>query len=189
MALDTRQCCMRSGQRIVGVERMIEIDICPVRGCVAGVTRSWETCGYVIRISGSGPIGLMASVTGGRQRRVVVVGVALCAGHRSVSACKWKHRGMIERRRRPRTRGVAESAVRGEARGYVRRIICAGKICLVTAVTGGWKRCVIVVGVALCTGHRSVRTRQRKGCVVVIERCVGPRRGVVTHCAVGRETR
>lgn len=80
MALRAGQRSVRTRQRIVRVERMIEIDVCPVRCGVAYVAGGGESGGSVTRVGCPIPIGLMAAETIGRQRCVVIVGVALCAG-------------------------------------------------------------------------------------------------------------
>jgi len=52
---------MHAGQRIVGVDRVIEIDRGPVCSGVACVAGGWECRGSVIRIVGSIPIRLVTS--------------------------------------------------------------------------------------------------------------------------------
>ena len=187
MALDASKRRMRSGERVIGVDRVIERDRCPIRGCVAGVAGCGECRGNVIGVCCSSPVRLVAAIASGRQGGVVVVGVALGAGHGGMRASEREHGRVVEGRGGPGCCGVAEGAIGGESGGHMSGIGGAGKVCLVAAIAGGGQRCVVVVGVALRAGNGDVRAGEREGSVVVIEGGAGPRRCVVAGGASGWE--
>ena len=88
---------MRTGQRVVGVGRVIEgRERSPVGSAVARFAGRREARGRVIRIRGAGKVLLVASVAIFGQRRVVAVCVALCALYGRMRARKWEHRCVIE---------------------------------------------------------------------------------------------
>ena len=90
MALDASQRGMGSGERVVGIDRVIEGDGCPVRCCVAGSAGGGETGRDVIWIGGPCKVFLVAAVATGGQGCVVVVDVALRTGNSGMRAGKGK---------------------------------------------------------------------------------------------------
>jgi len=80
MALGAGQRGMSSGQRIVGIHCVIEVDVGPVRRRMAGVAGRGKPGSRMARVCRSVPIRLVAAVAGRGQRAVVVIGVALRAG-------------------------------------------------------------------------------------------------------------
>jgi len=143
----------------------------------------------VRRIIGPAVIGFVARVAIGRYGCVVVIRVALCAGHRRVEAGQREHSRVIERRRSPVGGRVTESTVGWEACGHMGGIRGSREIHLVAAIAGRWQRGVVVIGVALCARDSNVRTGQRERCVVVIKGRCCPGRGVVASSTCGREAR
>jgi len=79
MALGAGQRGMSSGQWIVGIHRVIEVDVDPVRSRVARVAGRGKPGSRVAGVRRSIPIRLMAAVASGRKRAVVVIRMALCA--------------------------------------------------------------------------------------------------------------
>jgi len=57
-----------SGQRVIGVERVIEADVDPIRGGMTCVARVGERDCSMVRVGGAIPIGLVAAKTIRRQR-------------------------------------------------------------------------------------------------------------------------
>ena len=135
-------------------------------------------------------VGLRLQVTScaredGVVRRICVTGSA----HSISSAVVRGEPSVVERGSRPRRRGVARLAGGGKScRGMVR----VGRILIVRFVTGvaiGRDRCVVVVHVAICAGHRGMCARERESRVVVIERGRTPRCRGVAQVALLRESR
>lgn len=94
---------------------------------------------------------------------------------------------VIKRRPRPGGRSMAALARSREER-LLRRVARVGRILiigLVATIASGRQRGVVAVNVAFraLPGRYSVRAGQRKCGVVVIERGVGPDRGVMAHLA------
>ncbi len=188
MALRALQGGMRAGQGVIRVQRVIEGgDRRPCGVAVAGVACGRESRGRVAGVGGSVEVRLVATDAGGGNRRVVVVGVALRAGQRSVRTGQREHRRVVERGRIERGGVVAERAVRWEAAGNVVRVSSALEILLVAAVAGRRQGGVVVVGVARRAGHGGMRPRQRERGVVVIEGRASPVGRAVAHVACGRE--
>lgn len=187
MALDALQGRVRSGQRIVRIGRMVEVDARPVRRAVACVASCRKRSSSVARIGCALPIRLMAAVARRRQSRVVVVRVALCARHSRMRPGQREYRSMIEGGRRPVCRRVAERAVRGKSCRNVRGIVGAGEVSLVTSVAGRRQRRVVVVHMALRALNGSMRAGKREARFVVIEIRQRPRSRVVALRAVSRK--
>src|ERR1035441_8590031 len=143
---------MESRQGPVGIQRVIEGDGGPAGRVVAGVASGGESRCDVTGIRGSCEIGLVAAVAGGGQGCVVVIGVALGAGERGMSAGEREDRGVIEGGGSPVGGRVAKCAVGGEAGSYVIGVGGCGEICLVAAVAGGGQSCVVVIHMALRAG-------------------------------------
>ena len=125
VAFHAIHCCVRARQR----ERRVVVIECrssPCRRGVASVACRRKSRRGMIRIRRAIPISLVAPVTRRRQRRVVVVCMALRARNRGVSASQWERRVVvIERRRAPRTRRMADRAICRESRSHViRDLLC-----------------------------------------------------------------
>ena len=174
VALHAGERRVNSGEWIVGVRRMIEVDGGPVRRRMAGVAGGGKSCCSVRRVCGAIPIRLVAAEASSRQCCVVVVDMALRARNGGMSASQREDRSMIERRRRPAARGMAECAVGRESARDMRGVRSSIKVRLVASITRGRKGRVVVVDVALRTGDCRVRPGEREGRVVVVERCGGP---------------
>lgn len=95
---------------------------------------------------------------------------------------------MVPVRRDPRGGVVARGAGSREARGHVVRIRRAAVVSLVARIAVRGQRRVVVVHVATGAGNGCMRSRQREGCVVVIERRGNPCRRVVANIALLRES-
>jgi len=96
---------------------------------------------------------------------------------------KRKDRRMIESRRSPVSRRVAQRAIGREAGGDVSRIRGPSEIRFMAAVASCRQRSVIVIRVATRARHSRMRSRQRERCRVVIEARSGPIRGRVAGTA------
>lgn len=83
---------------------------------------------------------------------------------------------------------MANLASRRETRGDVIGVGCACVLGLVTAVTSRRRSREDIVDVAFAAGRRDVRAGQRELCLGVIECSAGPRTGVMTDLARGRES-
>ena len=95
--------------------RMIERCSRPRRRCMAGGAGRREPGGSVVRIGRAVVVALVATDAGGRQRRVVVIHVAVGASHGGVRSGQRESRGVvIEGRAGPVGRAVADIARRRE---------------------------------------------------------------------------
>lgn len=98
---------------------------------------------------------------------------------------------VVEGRIRPRSRVVAVLASCRE-KLRLRRVSRVGSLVIVGLVAtdaSGRQSCVVIVDVAIgaLSRRRLMRSRQREGRIVVIERRVGPHRRVVAQLASRRE--
>jgi len=101
---------------------------------VASLARGREPRGDVVRVVRSLIIRLMAAIAGRRQRRVVVVHMALRARNRHVEARQRECcQIVIKRCLQPRRGVVAHLAGVREPNGSMRRVICAVVIRHVTS--------------------------------------------------------
>ena len=142
----------------------------PGTGVVASLACGRETSRGVVRIVRRLIVRLMAAITGGRQRGVVVVHVALRAGDGYVEAGQRECRQvMVERRLQPRGGVVAYLAGVGESHRCVRRIVGAVVIRHVASRARGVGEVVVSVHVTLGARDVHVEAGQRKPGVVVIE--------------------
>ena len=155
--------------RELRVLRVIERCTSPRGRVVAGLARSREEL-RLRRMSRTGRvvvIGLMAANARGRQRRVIVVDVAIGAYPRRNGVRARKGEGcvvVIERGIRPDGRVVAEFASCRESGSRMGRIGCARVVLLMTRIAERAVQRVIVIDVAVgaeARRHR-VRTGQRK---------------------------
>jgi len=110
---------------------VVESRIGPRRCVVALGAIGWEPGRNVGRIVRAVEISLVASVAGRGQSRVVVVGMALCAGHRGMCARQRKRCGaVVKGRGRPSAGGMAGGAIRRKSSRDVVGIGSPGEICL-----------------------------------------------------------
>jgi len=123
-----------------------------------------------------------------KNRIVAGIGVARGANTLGVAVGNRKP-GVIERRSGPRRGGVAAGTARREPGGRVVGIVGPPIVSRVTAIAVGGKTGVVIVYVATRAGRAGVLPGQRKRCVVMIKRPLGPSHGVVAHLAGGRKTK
>jgi len=152
-----------AGHRSVGAGqrerccRVIESRTGPVSRAVAKGTVHREACLHVIGICGLVEIRQVAAVAVSRHRGVVIIHVALRAGHRLVSTgereCSCR---MVECRSGPVHGAVAERAVRWERGLRVIRISGLVVVRQVTAAADARRRRKIIADVALRTGRGGV---------------------------------
>lgn len=159
----------------------------PIGIGVARVTGRWESHGNVTRIRGPGEIRLMAAVAVGRQRRVVVIRVALRTSQCGMRSQQREYRRMIESRRSPVSGRVTQGAIGREAARHVRRIRSSRKIRLMAAIACRWQRCVVVIRVATRASDSGMCARQRERRGRVIKTGPGPIRSRMTSGARGGE--
>jgi len=98
VALHTGQCRVEASQRVIRIQRVVEGRIRPVRVAVAGVAGVREVPLRMARIGRIGEISDVARVAVLRDRRVVVVDVALRARHGRVESKQWEVCRVIEHR-------------------------------------------------------------------------------------------
>lgn len=101
VTLNAGQGRVHARQRVVRIQRVVEIDGSPVARVVARIARCRETSGSVPGIIRPGPVCLMAAEACRRECRVVVVGVTLHARKCCVNASEREYRSVVERRRGP----------------------------------------------------------------------------------------
>lgn len=123
----------------------------------------------------------------GKHCVIVWIGVARRAHAISVSVID-REVGVIPVGRNPRGGVMASRAGRRESRRRVVRVGGACVISLVARIAGRRQGGVVVIDVATGTGNGHVRTRQRECRVVVIEAGRNPRRRVMAHIALLRES-
>jgi len=136
VALSAGHSCVHACQRVIRKDGMIKRDVGPVRRGMACITGSRKSRGDVIGIRGPIEIRLVAAVAGGRQRRVVVVGVALRARNSRMRSRQRERGRVIESGRGPAAGRVAQGTIRGEAGRNMIWICGPGKIRLVARVAG-----------------------------------------------------
>ena len=130
---------------------------------------------------------VIAVATRALEHRVVArVRMAGCADSVRVAMVGREVR-VIECCPRPCRRGVTGSARRRESGGRVIRVSRSVVIGLVAAYARRWQRRVVVIHVAVRTGHGGVRARQRESRRVVIEGRAGPVCRAVANVARCRE--
>lgn len=141
---------------------MVETGSSPTRCGVAHRAIGGETAGNVRRIRGPLEVCLVAGVAGGGSVVVVVVGVALRAGHGGVLARQriMRVEGVIELGIGPIDRGVAGRAVARQPELHVRRIIAVLVVGRVARVALRRRSLVHIIDVARDAWQRSVRSRK-----------------------------
>ena len=138
---------------------MIERCSCPRCRRVARRACSWEPRRRVVWISRAGVIRLMARVAIRGYRGVVVVHVAIGAGHRGVRPSQRERRVVVIKRRRLPCRGVvAQVASLRESRRHMVGSRGAIKVGEMASNTSRVIQAVIVVDVTLCALQGSVRS-------------------------------
>ena len=130
---------------------------------VTRLAGGWESGCNVVRVGGAVVVSLVAAVTGGRKRQVVIVDVAAGTRHGRMESGQ-RERGVvvIERRWNPCGGVVANLALLREANLRVVGRVGGVEVIQVTSDAGGAGQVVIVVDVALRTLQRGVRAGQRK---------------------------
>jgi hypothetical protein len=96
VALHASQGRVHSSEWIIRIRSVIEVDGGPIARGVAGIARRRKASRHMARIVCLGPVALVTSETGNRQRCVVVVRVALRAGNRGMGASQREDRVVIE---------------------------------------------------------------------------------------------
>jgi hypothetical protein len=155
VALRASQSGVRSRQRVMGIERVIEGDGGPVCGGVASGASGGEAGSRVIRIVRSREVRPMAAIAGGWQGCEVVIDMALQTWDSGMRAGQREVR-VIEGRSHPSAGGVAHGAVRGEAGSHVVRIPGPVEVGLVACVAGCGCGIVMIVYMALRARHACV---------------------------------
>ena len=157
---------------------------------MTGLTARRKARRQVIRVSRALVILLMTAIAGRRQRGVVVVHVAICAGNLGVETGQGKWCVVvIEGSAGPRRGVVAGIAGLGETAGYVVRIRCALEIFEVASYAGAAGEPVISVDVALRALQRAMRAGKSESRRSVVETRSGPGSRSVATVAGLRERR
>ena len=185
---------MTGGTNAVGTaviqreERVIECGSCPRRCRVAGGASRREPSSLVVRIRGGHILRLVTRVAIHRNRRVVVVQVAIGARNRSVRT-RQRERSIVvvERGIGPNRRVVAEVARLRETCRHVAGIIGCVEIVQVAVHAGRAGDVVIAVDVALGALQRGVGAGKRKARRRMIKGSSGPGCRAVAYRAIGRE--
>lgn len=152
----------------------------PRRRGVAGLAGGWETGSRVIRIRRGLVISLVTGEAASRNRGVVVVYVAIGAGHGRVLAGQRKRRVVvIKGGRNPCRRVMAYLALLRKSRLNVVRIGRSVEILQVAGGAGRAVQAVVAVHVALRTLQRHVHPGQGEAGRCVVESRVRPGRGRV----------
>ena len=181
---------------IHGKPGMVESGSRPRRGGMAGCARRREhgRGRGVNRVRGRRVIRFMAAVTIGGERRVIVVHMAIRAGHRRVRASEREGRGaVIEGAIRPQCGVVAELAGRWEA--YLNMVYRRSRVVVVIQVARdasrvGAGQAVVIVDMTVGAYPRRNRVRigQSKSRRGVIEFAIRPEHRVVATFTSRRET-
>ena len=146
-----------------------------------------ETRSHVIRAVRGGVFRAVASVTVGRNGCVVIVLVAVRAGHRRMLPRQREARiVVVEGRGRPSGRAVTHLALLWKIHGCMVRVIRALIVLLMAGVAGRRREIKVPVLVALPTLHVRMRTRERKRRLRMVKRCRLPSRRRVAHLALLR---
>lgn len=167
---------------------VVERCIGPVRRVVAGGAGRRETGCSVIGVICLLIIQLVAAVAIGRERRVVIVHVAICAGHvhmrpRQREGCVV----VIEGRGSPACRAMANVALLREAD---RDMVWIGGLLKIGEVATDARRIgdvVVSVDVTLRALDRGVGASKRPACSGVVKRRGGPVRRRMTNLALLRK--
>jgi len=148
VALDASQGRMSARQRVVGIQRVIKRDRGPIARVVAGVAGRWKSRGYMGWIRSPIKVCLMTAETSRGNSGVVVVHMALHTRKSRVSPYQREDSCMVEGRRCPVCRRVAECAVGRKTSGDVCWIRGSREVRLMAAVAGRWQSSVVVIYMA-----------------------------------------
>ena len=163
---------------VIGREvRVIESRSCPRRRGMASRARIRETRRRVIRIGRAVVIRLVAAHARRRQRGVVVIHVAVRAGHGRVRPSQRERRRVVVERRSIPVRGaMAGIARRREAYLRVVGIRRRSVVLLMARYARSIRTCqsVVTVHVTRTAGRRGVRARQGEAGRGVVERPAAP---------------
>jgi len=160
VALDASQGRMSARQRVVGIQRVIKRDRGPIARVVAGVAGRWKSRGYMGWIRSPIKVCLMTAETSRGNSGVVVVHMALHTRKSRVSPYQREDSCMVEGRRCPVCRRVAECAVGRKTRGDVCRIRGSCVVRLMAAIAVCRQSQVVIVYVALSASYRDMGAGQ-----------------------------
>jgi hypothetical protein len=105
------------------------------------------------------------------------------------SGQRQSRRTVVERCRMPARLRMACQTLRREISCHVIGIRRRSEVGEMASDARGGKPAVLIIDMASRAGNRQVRASEGKLRPVMIEPCPLPRRGVVTHLALGRKTR
>jgi hypothetical protein len=179
------------GSAVIGIKPgVVESCARPAARGVAKRTRCGEASRDVVGTIGCLVLRLMAAITIGGQRRVIVVHVTIGARDLGMKAGKRKRSVvMVKAGRRPRGGAMADvTLLRKPSRDMARivRILIIRQMATHTCSTGESK---IPIRMTLAALHGRVKTSEWPTRRRVIEGSRGPVRGAVAHFALLRETR
>ncbi len=165
---------MFTGQRIVGVQRMVELCIGPGGSRMANGAVAWQAKLHMRRVVALGEIAGMAGITLGRSALEYIIDVARCTTQRCMRSSERIARvfQVVKFGVEPTVHGVAGLAGSGELESDVidnRReeiFLMAGE------AVGGQARELAArrTFVALCALHHGMRANQRESVLMVLDR-------------------
>lgn len=156
---------------------------------MAGRATSREACRDVVGVRGCLVLGPVTAVTIRRQRRVVVIHVAIGASHLGVRPRKRERCVvMVERRRCPGGRAMAYIALLRQSSRHVIGIGGSLKILQVAVHTSCAREVVVSVGVALRALHIGMGAGEWPAGSGVVEGGAGPVSRAVANLALLRES-
>jgi len=145
-----------------------------IRG-MAGLASGGESSSLVVRVRGVVVILLVTGITIRRNVYVVVVHVALVAGHGLVRTSEGKNRfTVIKGCWNPRRRVVAHFTLLRKSYLHMVGVVGVLEIRQVTGNTNCVRQLVISIDVTLRTLQCGMGAGQRKACAVVVELCARP---------------
>lgn len=161
----------------------------PSRRGVARRARGGESCSRVVRVRRILIIRLVAGIAVGGNRAVVVVNVAVGAGHCGMRSRQRERRVVvIERGGNPRARGVAQVALLRESDLHVVRVSRALEVFQVASNAGHAVQTVVSADVALRTLQGNMGAGQGKAGGCVVELAIDPKHRVMAAFASGGES-
>ena len=108
---------------INGEPGMVERCASPCRGVVASLAGCGKRRGHMIRTGGSRVLRFVTGQAVRGRPRVASANVTVRACNRRMCSGQWKHcLAVIENRRHPRQRVVADLAISGKTTGYMVRV-------------------------------------------------------------------
>lgn len=161
----------------------------PSRRGVARLASGGESCSRVVRVRRILIVRLVTGVAVGGNRSVVVVHVAVGAGHCGMRARQRERRVVvIERGGNPRGRGVAQVALLRESDLHVLRVSRALKLFQMASNAGRAIQTVVSADVALRTLQGNMGAGQGKAGGCVVELAIHPKHRVMAAFASGGES-